>query len=431
MSESPERPRLTRRQLREMEQARLAAESEQPAAEADSPAGQPSSDFAMPAPSDFSTPAPSRPTMTRRQMREAAQREAEEARRAQEQQAAQSPQTSGVNQDVQIDFEEEAAQQAQPAQPAQPSRPAQQQWRAQDAPPPALETEDAPRVPEDRGAAQRALAEQTTQSSQEPQREPQRASIFGDRTQTRPGFYPAPQNLGHPANAGQAPVEPTPDFSAAPNVRPPEGITAIRTIEETGELSPILHTSPGENVWPSIPGSGEDGRGQKTPEVQQQTVPTSTPVPFRAPAWGARTMAAEEAETQAAAGDVASAPGAGFASSQFEEDEEPEAISGMSAAPSRWPAGGGLAGGASGVKSPSSGGFPSIQSLSESSADTDFGDEDDEEYEPMFTWLRLLVLMIIAFVLGALVWLIIGKSDAGAVTAALGAVIGLKNPLGE
>src|SRR5690625_7022552 len=103
----------------------------------------------------------------------------------------------------------------------------------------------------------------------------------------------------------------------------------------------------------------------------------------------------------------------------------------MSAPPTRWPA----AGGSTTHVGPPTGsvfpGAPSAGTQIPSPQLDDDEDEDEEEYEPMFTWLRLLVLMIIAFVLGALGWVIIGRSDAGAAATAMAAISGLKIRLGE
>lgn len=457
MSESPERPRLTRRQLREMEQARQAAEGQQEAAPTPN-AGQPAA-WESPAPGgDFATPPPARPTMTRRQLREAAEREAAAQRAAHEaseaQRAAEIAQQEAAAR-AQREAEERARQQAEEearaaaeqarlqqeqarAQEEQARRAAAEQerlsaWqRAQEAPIPALETEDSPRIPADQDGAQRFVTQQQprhhefqphSQPSHEPQLQPEHVPQFHqfheppvveepptapETPPARPGFYPAPT------------------FADAPVVRPPAGVNAIRTVEETGELSPILHTAPGESVWPSIPGAvqNENENGDVTSQMAavapaQPSAPPARPaVPFRAPAWGARTSAPVD---EPAVSDPVTAGEPG--------------TSGMSAEPSRWPAGGGLTAGTAPLGSGATGSvFPGAKTET-SGVPTDFDldddDDDEEEYEPMFTWLRLLVLMIIAFVLGALVWLIIGKNDAGGTAASLIAISSLKFPLGD
>src|SRR5690625_609577 len=382
MSESPERPRMTRRQLREMEQARQAAEAQSQGVEQASSAAEASGDFAV--------PPPTRPTMTRRQLREAAQREAEE--RAAQERAA-----------------EEAQRQAAEARRATEARRAAEERAAQE--------QTAPQVQQRRSVAD-ARRSVLPNVGEQPQ------------GQQRPGFYPAPQNWQE-----ERPQQWTPGAgpsvqsgpAAAPNVRPPAGVNAIRTVEETGELSPILHTAPGENVWPSIPGA-EPEQSEAKAEPDPVT-PASPAVPFRAPAWGARTSAATQGapDTDVEEG----APPTVAPRVNTQRAPETGGVSGMSATPTRWPA----AGGSTTHVGPPSGsvfpGAPSAGTQIPSPQLDDDEDEDEEEYEPMFTWLRLLVLMIIAFVLGALVWVIIGQSDAGAAATAMAAITGLKIPLGE
>src|SRR5690625_3328616 len=375
MSESPERPRMTRRQLREMEQARQAAEAQSQGVEQASSAAEASGDFAV--------PPPTRPTMTRRQLREAAQREAE-ARAA-----------------------EEAQRQAAEARRATEAR---------------------------RAAEERAAQEQTAPQVQ------QRSSVAAARRsvlpnareqppgQQRPGFYPAPQNWQEERpqqwTPGAGPsVQSRP--AAAPNVRPPAGVNAIRTVEETGELSPILHTAPGENVWPSIPGA-EPEQSQTKAEPDPVT-PASPAVPFRAPAWGARTSPATQGAPDTDVEEEAPPTVAPRVNTQ--RAPETGGVSGMSATTTRWPAAGGST---THVGPPTGSVFPGAPSAGTQIPSPQLDeDEAEEEYEPMFTWLRLLVLMIIAFVLGALVWVIIGQSDAGAAATSMAAITGLKIPLGE
>src|SRR5690625_4621319 len=375
MSESPERPRMTRRQLREMEQARQAAEAQSQGVEQASSAAEASGDFAV--------PPPTRPTMTRRQLREAAQREAEER-------AA-----------------EEAQRQAAEARRATEARRAAEERAAQE--------QTAPQVQQRRSAAD-ARRSVLPNSGEHPQ------------GQQRPGFYPAPQNWQE-----ERPQQWTPGAgpsvhsgpAAAPNVRPPAGVNAIRTVEETGELSPILHTAPGENVWPSIPGA-EPEQSEAKAEPDPVT-PASPAVPFRAPAWGARTSAATQGAPDT---DVEEeAPPAVAPRVNTQRAPETGGVSGMSATPTRWPAAGGST---THVGPPTGSVFPGAPSAGTQIPSPQLDDdEDEEEYEPMFTWLRLLVLMIIAFVLGALVWVIIGQSDAGAAATSMAAITGLKIPLGE
>src|SRR5690625_3989215 len=438
MSGSPERPRLTRRQLREMEQARQAAQEPTPPADQASSAAEASGDSTLP-------PPPTRPTMTRRQLREAAQREAAE-REAAEREA----QARAAQERVAADQRAAAQQQQHAPEPQHPPA----------APPAAWEAEVTSREPADQGA-------------------PDRQSIFPAADQSRPGFYPAPQDWHatsarleedvtreqHAAPPQQAsPAQPQVPQSQAspptqhpaspaqpqahnhPNVRPPAGVQAIRTVEETGELSPILQTAPGESVWPSIPGANPEDSEASNAEPETIT-PASPAVPFRAPAWGARTSAAtQEAaaaepsatseQSAATEGSVdaadSAAAGDNFTPSVPPRGTESGGISGMSTAPTRWP--GSSASRGLTVGPPSGSVFPGAQARSPqptSPAADLHDDEDEEEYEPMFTWLRLLVLMIIAFVLGALVWLIIDQTDAGAAAASVLTITGLKIPLGD
>src|SRR5690625_3355674 len=375
MSESPERPRMTRRQLREMEQARQAAEAQSQGVEQASSAAEASGDFAV--------PLPTRPTMTRRQLREAAQREAEER-------AA-----------------EEAQRQAAEARRATEARRAAEERAAQE--------QTAPQVQQRRSVAD-ARRSVLPNAGEQPQ------------GQQRPGFYPAPQNWQE-----ERPQQWTPGAgpsvqsgpAAAPNVRPPAGVNAIRTVEETGELSPILHTAPGENVWPSIPGA-EPEQSEAKAEPDPVT-PARPAVPFRAPAWGARTSAATQGAPDTDVEEEATPTAAPRVNTQ--RAPETGGVSGMSATPTRWPAAGGST---THVGPPTGSVFPGAPSAGTQIPPPQLDeDEDEEEYEPMFTWLRLLVLMIIAFVLGALVWVIIGQSDAGAAATSMAAITGLKIPLGE
>lgn len=366
---------MTRRQLREMEQARQAAEAQSQGVEQASSAAEASGDFAV--------PPPTRPTMTRRQLREAAQREAEER-------AA-----------------EEAQRQAAEARRATEARRAAEERAAQE--------QTAPQVQQRRSVAD-ARRSVLPNAGEQPQ------------GQQRPGFYPAPQNWQE-----ERPQQWTPGAgpsvqsgpAAAPNVRPPAGVNAIRTVEETGELSPILHTAPGENVWPSIPGA-EPEQSEAKAEPDPVT-PARPAVPFRAPAWGARTSAATQGAPDT---DVEEeAPPAVAPRVNTQRAPETGGVSGMSATPTRWPAAGGST---THVGPPTGSVFPGAPSAGTQIPPPQLDEDgDEEEYEPMFTWLRLLVLMIIAFVLGALVWVIIGQSDAGAAATSMAAITGLKIPLGE
>src|SRR5690625_100810 len=418
MSESPERPRLTRRQLREMEQARQAAQEPTPPADQASSAAEASGDSTLP-------PPPTRPTMTRRQLREAAQREAAEREAAEREAQARAAQERAA-------ADQRAAAQQQQHAPEPQHPPA--------APPAAWEAEVTSREPADQGA-------------------PDRQSIFPAADQSRPGFYPAPQNWHATSERLEedvareqhsAPPHPAPPAQPQahdhPNVRPPAGVQAIRTVEETGELSPILQTAPGESVWPSIPGATAESPEPSSAEPETIT-PASPAVPFRAPAWGARTSAAtqeaaaagpsatsEQAAATEESVDAADSAAAGdnFTPSVPPRGTESGGISGMSTAPTRWP--GSSASRGPTVGPPSGSVFPGAQARSPqptSPAADLHDDEDEEEYEPMFTWLRLLVLMIIAFVLGALVWLIIDQTDAGAAAASVLTITCFKIPLGD
>ena len=394
MSEQPERPRLTRRQLREMEQARQAAAAQ---------AAQPSSPPA-PAPSNYSAPpAVPRPTMSRRQMREAAEREAAERAAAQhaadEQRRladAQRLAEQHRQEEMRIRAQEEARRQMEAQVLAQ--RQAEEQ-AAREAQARALaerqRAEYEARIAAEQAAAERRLSAHQARQAAPPPLETEDAPMVRGMQQggQRPGFYPAPTGQ-QPMAGGQVPYDhhgqpqvqnDVPHMQRQSMMNPPGGRGVIRTVDNTGEISPVLSTSPGEAVWPSAPGAvpAQDDFHAEQTRMQQAQAPqghATQSAPFRAPAWGARTTQAQ-------------------ASMPAELDDEPAAAAPRSVFPG------------------------AAEQEVEDEFDLYDDEEPEEEYEPMFTWLRLLVLVIIAFVLGALVWLLIDNTSAGAAAASAALVV--------
>lgn len=422
MSENPERPRLTRRELREMERARS---QEQQEPERIDPAPTPPE--AQPGSED---PPPQRPRMTRRQLREAAARE-EAEKEAANREAAQ--REAAVREAAE---RETAAQKRAAAEPEQggqaksapepepkplPTRVSSLPQRPQ--PRPSREAEG-PAAPVDqpdhqRTERQRARDAAPIELEDEDSASLEKAGPLEDPVQSLALRRPRPKPARLEEEA--APAE-------TPNVRPPEGTSAIRRVEETGELSPIISTSPGAGSWTPGGPAQPQRESADSQEPEDPLVTTGKQVPFRAPAWGARTLAAE----QAAAAPQQEAARQGDLHPGDSQQGHPPAQPRAAAPPA--PSAGGSATPGSGMRTsatmwPTSGQF-STGGFAATNFEDDLDDDEDEEYEPMFTWLRVLVLLVVAFTLGVLVWLIVGKEDPPSGAAALDLVTDMKNRLG-
>lgn len=236
------------------------------------------------------------------------------------------------------------------------------------------------------------------------------AGAGGGQAPDAPAAAPPSRRALRDRTSAQQPADRSPFSTPAPVVRPPSTSGGIRRVDETGRLTPVERASGDAGPGPAAPqgdAPARPGAPARTSSRQPFSGPAAPSAPYGRPAPGSSGAAQAPPPPPPWASTGTSSVGASAASAAAAQ--EPPSPFGAPAAggPDRrpspdlpWEA------------PPARPAAEQQPPRTRAEARVDPDEDDWEEPESSYTWLHYIVLVVVAFVLGLLLWkLLLDGSD--------------------